>query len=41
MASIAASASHVETNSTEGEVSLARLYVLRATNLLLVVGWQH
>lgn len=38
MASNAASASRPGTNSTEGEVSLARLYVLRATYLLLVVG---
>jgi len=38
MTSIAASASRPETNSTEDEVSLARLYVLRATYLLLVVG---
>jgi hypothetical protein len=38
MASTAASASRPGTNSTEGEVSLARLYVLRATYLLLVVG---
>ena len=38
MAANAASASRFGTNSTEGEVSLARLYVLRATYLLLVVG---
>ena len=38
MASTAASASRPGTNSSEGEVSLARLYVLRATYLLLVVG---
>ena len=38
MASPAASALQPGTNSTEGEVSLARLYVLRATYLLLVVG---
>jgi hypothetical protein len=38
MASIAASAPRPGTNSTENEVSLARLYVLRATYLLLVVG---
>ncbi len=38
MTSIAASASPRGTNSTEDEVSLARLYVLRATYLLLVVG---
>ena len=38
MASTAASASPPGTNSIEGEVSLARLYVLRATYLLLVVG---
>jgi hypothetical protein len=38
MTSIAASASPPETSSTENEVSLARLYVLRATYLLLVVG---
>ena len=37
MASIA-SASRPETNSTEDGVSLVRLYVLRATYLLLVVG---
>src|SRR5439155_22850064 len=37
MASIA-STSRPGTNSTEDEVSLARLYVLRATYLLLVVG---
>ena len=37
MASTAASASP-GTNSIEGEVSVARLYVLRATYLLLVVG---
>ena len=38
MTSIAASASQPGTNSTEDEVSLPRLYVLRATYLLLVVG---
>ena len=38
MAANAASASRFGTNSTEGELSLARLYVLRATYLLLVVG---
>ena len=38
MATIAASAPRPETNSTGDEVSLARLYVLRATYLLLVVG---
>jgi hypothetical protein len=38
MSSTAASASRPGTNSTEGEVSLARLYLLRATYLLLVVG---
>src|ERR1700739_1442753 len=38
MASISASASRPGTNSTEDEVSLVRLYVLRATYLLLVVG---
>jgi hypothetical protein len=38
MASIAASAPRPGTNSTEDEVSLTRLYVLRATYLLLVVG---
>ena len=38
MASTAASASRPGTNSIEGEVSLARLYVLRATYLVLVVG---
>jgi hypothetical protein len=38
MASIASSASPPGTNSAENEVSLARLYVLRATYLLLVVG---
>jgi hypothetical protein len=38
MASTAASASRPGTNSAEDEVSLARLYVLRATYLLLVVG---
>ena len=38
MSSIAASASRSRTNSTEGGVSLARLYVLRATYLLLVIG---
>jgi hypothetical protein len=38
MASTAASASRPGTNSIGGEVSVARLYVLRATYLLLVVG---
>ncbi len=38
MASTAASASRPTTNKTEGEVSRARLWVLRATYLLLVVG---
>jgi len=38
MASTTASASRPGTDSTEGEVSIARLYVLRATYLLLVVG---
>jgi hypothetical protein len=38
MASTAASASPLATNTTESEVSLVRLYVLRATYLLLVVG---
>ena len=38
MASTAATASPSGTNSTDGEVSIARLYVLRATYLLLVVG---
>ena len=38
MASTAASASRPGTNSIEGEVSVTRLYVLRATYLLLVVG---
>jgi hypothetical protein len=38
MATTAASASRPGTNSIEGDVSVARLYVLRATYLLLVVG---
>ena len=38
MASTAASVSRPGTNSIEGEVSVARLYVLRATYLLLIVG---
>ena len=38
MASTTASASRPGTDSAEGEVSIARLYVLRATYLLLVVG---
>jgi hypothetical protein len=38
MTATTASASPPATDSTEGEVSLARLYVLRATYLLLVVG---
>jgi hypothetical protein len=33
-----ANAASTGTNSTDGEVSLVRLYVLRATYLLLVVG---
>src|SRR5678816_155053 len=37
LAAAAASASGVE-NHTEGEVTIARLYVLRATYLVLVVG---
>lgn len=38
MTSIAASVTRLATNSVEGDVSLIRLYVLRATYLLLVVG---
>ena len=38
MATTDASASRPGTSSIEGEVSVARLYVLRATYLLLVVG---
>jgi hypothetical protein len=38
MSSTVASASSPATNSSEGDVSLARLYLLRATYLLLVVG---
>ena len=38
MASTASSALPAITNSADGEVSLLRLYVLRATYLLLVVG---
>jgi hypothetical protein len=38
MDSTAATALPVATNAAEGGVSLARLYVLRATYLLLVVG---
>ncbi len=38
MASTAASGSPTREGVAEGEVSLARLYVLRATYLLLVVG---
>jgi hypothetical protein len=38
MASNAATALPVVANAADGEVSLARLYVLRATYLLLVVG---
>jgi hypothetical protein len=38
MASTAATALPAAANAAEGEVSLARLYVLRATYLLLVVG---
>jgi hypothetical protein len=38
MTSIATSASRPGTNGTEDEASLVRLYVLRATYLLLVVG---
>jgi hypothetical protein len=38
MSSIAACASRSGTDSNESEVSLTRLYVLRATYLLLVVG---
>jgi len=37
-ASASASASGTGTNHTEGEVTIARLYVLRATYLLLIVG---
>jgi len=38
MASITASASPIHENASATEVSLVRLYVLRATYLLLVVG---
>ena len=38
MTTATASASRPATDSTEGEVTIARLYVLRATYLLLVVG---
>jgi hypothetical protein len=38
MASTPASASRPETSQAKGQVSLARLYVLRAAYLLLVVG---
>jgi hypothetical protein len=38
MASTTASAARPGTDSTDDEVSIARLYVLRATYLLLVVG---
>jgi hypothetical protein len=38
MSSTAASSSPHDTNSIDGDVSLARLYVLRAAYLLLVVG---
>src|SRR5438045_4502698 len=38
MTSTVASLARTDTNSTEGDVSLVRLYVLRATYLLLVVG---
>jgi hypothetical protein len=38
MTSNAASASRPRTTNTEAEVSIVRLYVLRATYLLLVVG---
>jgi hypothetical protein len=38
MASTAASPSRLGRDNTDGEVSIARLYVLRATYLLLVVG---
>lgn len=38
MASTASTASRTATNRVEGEVSLARLYVLRATYALLAVG---
>jgi hypothetical protein len=38
MASTAASVAPPATNRVDGEVSLVRLYVLRATYLLLVVG---
>jgi hypothetical protein len=38
MSSTAASVSNPVINSTEGDVSLARLYLLRATYLLLIVG---
>ena len=38
MTSIAASVARPDTNTIDSEVSLVRLYVLRATYLLLVVG---
>ena len=38
LAAASASASGTGTNHTEGEVTIARLYVLRATYLLLIVG---
>ena len=38
MSSIVASASQPGTNHAEGDVSLPRLYVLRATYFLLVIG---
>src|SRR4029079_5223699 len=37
-ASASASASGTGTNHTEGEVTITRLYMLRATYLLLIVG---
>ena len=38
LATASAPPSQHGTNSTEGEVSITRLYVLRATYLLLIVG---
>ena len=38
IAAASASAPGTGTNHTEGEVTIARLYVLRATYLLLIVG---
>ena len=38
LAAASTSASGTGTNHTEGEVTIARLYVLRATYLLLIVG---